>query len=75
MFEIIGMIVSAICFLVGFVMIALFIATKSEYFSVMILNRASKKFITQASERTFNSFINRVKLQRKKYFEKEELNK
>lgn len=75
MFEIIGMIVSAICFLTGFVMIALFIATKFEYFSAMILHRASKKFITQASDRTFNSFINRVKLQRKNYLEKEELNK
>lgn len=75
MFEIIGMIVSAICFLVGFVMIALFIATKFENVSMYMIRLASKKVITQTSERNFDAFINRVKLQRKKHFEKEELNK
>lgn len=71
MFEIIGMIVSAICFLIGFVMIVLFIATKFEYFSKIIVDRASKNITIYSDDRVFEAFIRRLKNRR----EKEKLNK
>lgn len=71
MFEIIGMIVSAICFLVGFVMIALFIATKSEYFSAMIVRSAYYYSTVMASDDKFELFIQKLR----DYRNKEKLNK
>ncbi|MCT7911686.1 hypothetical protein N5912_07580 [Arcobacter lacus] len=66
MFEIIGIIVSAICFLVGLSMIVLFIAVKFEYFSEAIINRASKTITTQSEDIVFEAFIKKLRDKRKK---------
>lgn len=71
MFEIIGMIVSAICFLVGFVMIALFIATKFEFFSKLIVDRASKNITIFSDDKVFEAFIRRLRNRRAEAKEKQ----
>lgn len=70
MFEIVGITVSALCFLVGFVMVTLFIATKFEYFSKIIIDRANKNIVTYSDDAVFEAFIERLRDRRKKAKEK-----
>ncbi|RBQ32283.1 hypothetical protein CRU92_00805 [Arcobacter sp. FW59] len=66
MFEIIGIAVSVICFLTGFVMIILLIAAKFEYFSEAIINKASKTITTQSEDIVFEAFIKKLRNKREK---------